>query len=152
MSERNEVSRTIAASPAEVWAAITDVTRMGEWSPECHTCRWLDGASGPEVGAAFEGENRNGTFEWTTKAVVVEVEPERRFVFEGDADGFRFSRWGYELEPVDGGTKVTEWSMNFIPEAFREASKEISGVEDRDAHNRAGMEATLERMAAALES
>lgn len=150
--DRIEVRRTIAAEPSAVWSAITDITRMGEWSPECHTARWVDGASGPAVGACFEGENRNGDFEWTTRAVVVECEPDRRFVFEGDADGFRFSRWGYEIEPVDAGCVVTEFNLSFIPEAFLPMSKEISGVDDRATHNQAGMAATLERLAAALEA
>ncbi|HEX3706170.1 MAG TPA: SRPBCC family protein [Mycobacteriales bacterium] len=35
-----EVSRDIAASPDAVYAAISDVARMGEWSEECHACQW----------------------------------------------------------------------------------------------------------------
>jgi hypothetical protein len=35
--DRIEVRRTIAADPTAVWSAVTDITRMGEWSPECHT-------------------------------------------------------------------------------------------------------------------
>lgn len=150
--DRIEVRRTIAADPAAVWAAVTDITRMGEWSPECHTARWVDGATGPAVGARFEGENRNGEFEWTTNAVVVECELDRRFVFEGDADGFRFSRWGFEIEPADGGCVVTEFNLSFIPESFQATSASISGVEDREAHNLAGMRETLERLATALEA
>ncbi|WP_040492958.1 SRPBCC family protein [Ilumatobacter nonamiensis] len=150
--DRIEVSRTIAAEPAAVWAAVSDITRMGEWSPECHTARWVDGATGPATDAWFEGENRNGDFEWTTRAVVVECDPERRFVFEGDADGFRFSRWGYEIEPSDDGCVVTEFNLSFLPESFQAVSAEISGVEDRESHNQAGMAATLERLAATLEA
>ena len=63
MTDHVEVSRRIAASPEAVWNAITDVTRMGEWSPECHTCEWKDDADGPAVGAWFVGHNRNGEFE-----------------------------------------------------------------------------------------
>ena len=150
--DRIEVRRTIAADPTAVWSAVTDITRMGEWSPECHTARWVDGATGPATGAWFEGENRNGDFEWTTRAVVVECEQNRRFVFEGDADGFRFSRWGYEIEPVDDGCVVTEFNLSFIPDEFQPMSTEISGVDDRETHNKAGMAATLERLAAALEA
>ena len=150
--DRIEVRRTIAADPTVVWSAVTDITRMGEWSPECHTARWVDGATGPATDAWFEGENRNGEFEWTTRAVVVECEPDRRFVFEGDADGFRFSRWGYEIEPTDDGCDVTEFNLSFIPDSFQATAKGISGVEDREAHNKAGMAATLERLAAALEA
>jgi len=150
--DRIEVSRTISADPSTVWSAVTDITRMGEWSPECHTARWVDGATGPAVDAWFEGDNRNGDFEWATRSVVVECEPNRRFVFEGDADGFRFSRWGYEIEPAADGSVVTEFNLSFIPDSFQATSAAISGVEDREAHNKAGMSATLERLAAALET
>ena len=150
--DRIEVRRTIAADPAAVWSAVSDITRMGEWSPECHAARWVDGASGPATGAWFEGENRNGDFEWTPRAVVVECEPNRRFVCEGDAAGFRFSRWGYEIEPTDDGCVVTEFNLSFIPDEFQPMSKEISGVDDRETHNKANMAATLERLAAALEA
>ena len=45
-----EISRDIAAAPEAVYAAISDVTRMGEWSEECHTCEWHEGSDGPVVG------------------------------------------------------------------------------------------------------
>jgi uncharacterized protein YndB with AHSA1/START domain len=150
--DRIEARRTIAADPTAVWSAVTDITRMGEWSPECHTARWVDGASGPVAGAWFEGENRNGDFEWTTRGVVVECERDRRFVFECDSNGFRFSRWGYEIEPIDGGCVVTEFNLSFIPDEFQQMSEGISGVADRETHNQAGMAATLDRLAAALEN
>ena len=57
-----EVSRDIAASPAAVFAAITDITRMGEWSPECVRAEWNEGFSAPAVDAVFTGHNRNGDY------------------------------------------------------------------------------------------
>ena len=53
---------------------------------------------------------------------------------------------------LTGGAKaaVTEYWQDLRPEALRGPS-EISGVDDRIPHNRAGMEATLERLAAAVE-
>ena len=51
MTKRLEISRDIAAPPDLVYAAISDVTRMGEWSEECHDCEWHEGYDGPEVGA-----------------------------------------------------------------------------------------------------
>ena len=47
MVERLEITRDIAASPEAVYAAISDVTRMGEWSEECVGCEWHDGFDGP---------------------------------------------------------------------------------------------------------
>ena len=146
-----EVSRDIAASPSAVFAALTDITRMGEWSPETYLAEWNEGFDGPAVGAKFTGHNRNGEKEWTTEAEIVELVADQRFFFDCNARGFVFAKWGYSIEAIDGGCRVTEYNQDLRPEAALARSAEISGVTDRLAHNRAGMEATLERLAAALE-
>lgn len=151
MPEKLEISRDIAASPEAVYAAISDVTRMGEWSPECVACEWHEGVDGPAVGATFDGHNRNGDKEWTTQGKVIEAEPGRAFAFECSMMDFHFSTWGYRIEPTDTGCRVTEWSENLLPESALEMSKQISGVDDRTARNRETMSGTLERLAAALE-
>jgi uncharacterized protein YndB with AHSA1/START domain len=152
MPERIEVSRDIAASPEAAYAAIADVTRMGEWSEECHRCEWHEGIDGPVVGATFDGYNRHGEHEWTTQAKVVEAEPGRAFTFECSSRGFHFATWGYRIEPTATGCRVTEWSEDLRPTSALERSKKISGVEDRAARNRQTMGGTLDRLAAALES
>ena len=53
MTKRLEISRDVAAPPDQVYVAISDVTRMGEWSEECHACDWHEGYDGPVVGATF---------------------------------------------------------------------------------------------------
>jgi uncharacterized protein YndB with AHSA1/START domain len=151
MAERIEISRDIAASPEAVYAAISDVTRMGEWSEECHTCTWHEGFDGPAVGAVFDGHNRHGEFEWTTQGKVVEADPGRAFAFECSMMDFHYATWGYRIEPSDGGCRVTEWSEDLRPESVMEFSKQMSGVEDREARNRQTMSGTLERLAAAVE-
>ncbi|HVS67959.1 MAG TPA: SRPBCC family protein [Mycobacteriales bacterium] len=151
MTERLEVSREIAASPDAVYAAISDVTRMGEWSEECHTCEWHDGFDGPVVGATFDGHNRAGDHEWTSQGKVIEADPGRAFAFECSMYDFHFSTWGYRIEPTDAGCRVTEWSDDLRPESAMEISKQLSGIEDRTARNRQTMSGTLERLAAALE-
>lgn len=151
MTDHVEVSRDIKASPEAVWAAVTDVTRMGEWSPECHTCEWIGGATGPAVGATFQGHNRNGDKEWSTEALVMECEPNRRFAFDGVFGDLHFSKWAYDIEPTADGCRVTEsWEEGRPPEVI-EMTNGISGVDDRVSHNRKNMEATLERLAAAVE-
>ncbi len=50
----DSVSIDIAAPPEKVYALVSDITRMGEWSPECRSCRWADEATGPTVGARFK--------------------------------------------------------------------------------------------------
>lgn len=152
MTDRLEVSREIAAPPEAVYAAISDVTRMGEWSEECHRCEWHEGSEGPAVGATFDGHNRNGEKEWTTQGKVIEADPGRAFAFECSMMDFHYSTWGYRIEPTESGCRVTEWSEDLRPESALELSKQISGVDDRTERNRRTMSGTLERLAAALES
>lgn len=152
MIEHVEVSRDIKAPADEVWNALTDVTRMGEWSPECHTCTWNDEVDQPGVGSRFSGANRNGEFEWTTECEVTEWVPGRVFAFDGVFGDLRFSKWAYRIEPTDGGCTVTEtWDEGRPPDVI-EFTKTISGVEDRGTHNQRGMEETLARLAAVLEA
>jgi uncharacterized protein YndB with AHSA1/START domain len=146
-----EVSREIKAPPEAVWSAISDVTRMGEWSPECHTCEWNDGATGPAVGVRFTGHNRNGDHEWSTEAEITGCVPGERFSFDGVFGDLRFSNWAYVIEPTADGCRVTETWDDGRPDDVIEFTKSISGVGDRAEHNRKGMEETLRRLAAAVE-
>lgn len=147
-----EVSRDIAAPPTAVFGALTDITRMGEWSPETYRAEWNDGAAGPALGARYTGYNRNGDKEWNIEAEIVELEPDRRFFFDCDFRGFVFSKWGYSIEPTDDGCKVTEYWQDLRPEEAKPGGEKVSGVADRVTHNRVGMEQTLERLAAAVEA
>ncbi len=150
MAERLEVSREIAAAPDVVYAAISDVTRMGEWSEECHTCVWHDGVPGPAVGATFDGHNRHDDHEWTTQGKVIEADPGRAFAFECSMYDFHFSTWGYRIEPTAAGCRVTEWTEDLRPESALEMSKQMSGVDDRGERNRRTMSGTLDRLAAVV--
>jgi uncharacterized protein YndB with AHSA1/START domain len=147
-----EASRDIAATPEEVYAAISDVTRMGEWSEECVACEWHDGFDGPVVGATFDGHNRNGDLDWTTQGKVIEAEPGRAFAFECSMMDFHYSTWGYRIEPTGSGCRVTEWNHDLRPDSVLEFSAQVSGIEDRTERNRQTISATLERLAAAVEA
>jgi uncharacterized protein YndB with AHSA1/START domain len=149
---RIEISREIEASPASVYAAISDVTRMGEWSEECYACEWQEGFAGPVVGAAFDGHNRNGDKTWTTQGKVIEADPGRAFAFECSMMDFHYSTWGYRIVHTETGCLVTEWSEDLRPESALEFSKRVSGIDDRTDRNLQTMGGTLERLAAALES
>jgi uncharacterized protein YndB with AHSA1/START domain len=149
--DRLEVSRDIAAPAEEVYAAISDVSRMGEWSEECYACEWHEGFDTPVVGAAFDGHNRHGDHQWTTQGRVIQAEPGRAFAFECSMMEFHYSTWGYRIEPTDSGCTVTEWSEDLRPDSALEFSEQVSGVADRTGRNRQTMSQTLERLAAALE-
>ena len=61
MSMGGEQSLHMDASPEDVWALVSDVTRIGEFSPETFEARWRRGSTGPELGARFKGHvKRNG--------------------------------------------------------------------------------------------
>jgi hypothetical protein len=98
------------APPAVVWDLVSDVTRIGEFSPETFEAEWTNGFGGPEVGATFRGHvKRNGVgpVYWSVCKVTT-CEPERDFGFAVYASGKRVNTWRYHLTPTDGGTEVTE--------------------------------------------
>lgn len=152
MADHVSVSREIAAPPDRVWAMVSDVTRMGEWSPETTSCVWKGGATGPAVGARFVGRNRSGWRRWSTGCRVVACEEGRTFAFDVDAGPLGVARWRYDIEPTEQGCRVTETWTDRRGALVRGTSPLLTGVGDRPGHNRAGMEATLERLAAAAES
>ena len=63
------------AAPAAVWEVLRDVTRVGEWSHECRTAAWLDGATEAAPGARFRGRNRAGMFRWGRVCEIVTADP-----------------------------------------------------------------------------
>jgi uncharacterized protein YndB with AHSA1/START domain len=154
--ERIQVSREIDAPPEAVYAAIADVTRMGEWSEECYGCEWHEGFEGPVIGAVFDGHNRTADHEWTTQGTVTEADPGRRFAFECSMYGVPYSTWAYQIEPTAGDCSVTEWTEDFRTEEALEFARKISGVDDRAdrsrsaERNRRAMSKTLELLADAL--
>ncbi len=106
----HEASVHIARSPEELFDLVSDVTRMGEWSPVCTACWWAEG-DGPRVGARFTGRNEVPERTWETTSEVVAAEPGREFAWVV-AEPPTGARWGYTFEAVEGGTKVTEaWEL-----------------------------------------
>ncbi len=144
------VSRVIAAPPEAVWTLVSDPTRMGEWSPENTGAKWLGGATGPAVGAAFRGSNASGRMKWQTKATVTEFVPNEAFAFDVTLI-VPVATWAYRLAPVEGGTEVTEEWTHTEPKAIAWMVDKVMGVKSRAEHNRVNMEATLEAIAAELE-
>ena len=105
-------SIVIDGSPEDLYRMISDVTRMGEWSPVCKACWWDDG-DGPRVGAWFTGRNESPERDpWETRSQVVAASPGAEFAF---TVGGTLTRWGYTFTPVSGGTQVTE-SWQVLPE------------------------------------
>lgn len=151
MSHQVEVTRFVAASPEEVYALVTDLPGMGRFSPENTGGKWVKGATGPAVGARFVGTNKKGRMRWTTVAKVTEATPSTAFAFDVTAAGMAVAGWGFTLEPADGGTNLTQWWDDHRNPVTRKLTGLALSVPDRPSHNRAGMEATLAKIAAHLE-
>ena len=107
-------SIVIERSPEDLYDMISDVTRMGEWSPECKAC-WWDNGDSPRVGAWFSGRNEVPERTWETKSQVVAASRGEEFVF---VVGGNLVRWGYSFTPVAGGTQVTE-SWELLPDLIK---------------------------------
>ena len=147
-----EVSLRIDAPPAAVWDLVSDVTRIGEFSPETFEARWTRGAAGPAVGAQFKGHvKRNGvgpTY-WTLCTVTVCV-PQEQFEWSVGNDSVTANNWGYRLEPDGAGTTVTEYFRLEPNIAMRAYWLVLGHLRGRTNEN--GMRTTLERMKAVLEA
>jgi uncharacterized protein YndB with AHSA1/START domain len=147
-----EVRETVAAPPEEVYALVSDVTRMGEWSPETSSCRWVGDATGPAVGARFRGSNRRGPLLWTTTCTVTAAEPARRFAFSVAYAGVPISDWSYTFAAGGAGCTVVESWTDRRNKLLQVTSMPVMGVVDRGAHNRRGMVVTLAALKRAAEA
>jgi Polyketide cyclase / dehydrase and lipid transport len=147
-----EVGVDIAAPGDTVYALVSDVRRMGEWSPECERCEWLGGADRAAAGARFRGRNRIGVRRWSTVSTVVAAEPGRAFGFRTSALGLPVAEWRYAIAPIAGGCRVTERWTDARGPLMKAIGLVGTGVRDRAAHNRVGMERTLARLKAVAEA
>src|SRR5512141_1825811 len=75
VQKQSRVEVVVAATVRQVWEVISDVTRIGEWSHECHSARWLDHHRGLVTGARFRGRNRAGWARWSRTSEIVTVDP-----------------------------------------------------------------------------
>jgi uncharacterized protein YndB with AHSA1/START domain len=149
MSTSRSVTVVMEAPADRVWAAIADVTRIGEWSPECVAGRWVDGATGPAVGARFEGDNEARVAgrvvkRWTTTSLVTACEPGREFAFVAEG----YTTWRYVLSAEGDRTSVTE-SFEYVAAGLQGLLYDT--VLMRPRAMAAGMHRTLERIKAAVE-
>jgi uncharacterized protein YndB with AHSA1/START domain len=144
----------IAAPVDRVWSLLSDLSRMGEWSPETARIEWKGGATGPAVGAVFEGHNQKGKRKWSTTCSISVFEPNRELAWDvTSVGGLKVARWRYVLEPIgDGATRLSESTEDQRGRIVTFFGTLASGVKDRATHNHAGMVATLERIKAAAEA
>ncbi|MEU9580409.1 SRPBCC family protein [Streptomyces chilikensis] len=151
----------VAAGPARVWAVISDVEELAKGSPELMRTEWLDGATGPSLGARYLGHNEHPLAgKGRTLAHITEFEPERRLTWAVlDVDGRfgdpaealerRMATWSFSLTPVEGGTLLRQSAVlgpgpsGLTAVIARMPDKEESVIAYRLRELGEGMDATL---------
>lgn len=142
---------TIDASPEQVWALVTDLGRMSDWSPELVKMVPLK-RGGLRVGQWYLGINKRKAVLWPTRSVVALLEPGRTLAWDTKSSG---ARWIWELEAdVAGGTRVVH--RRPVPASLTAVSNVFAplflggGVSHAD-ELEAGMAQTVARLKAAAE-
>jgi len=102
----------IADAPIEkVYDLVADVTRTGEWSHECVSSEWLDGAHVAAPGARFRGSNKQGWSKWSRQCEVRVADAPNRFAFQ-TVETWRYrdsTIWTFTLEATDDGrTRIVQ--------------------------------------------
>lgn len=149
----DSVTVHMTATAEQAWELVSDITNTGKFSPETFEAEWLDGATGPEVGARFRGHvrrNGRGPVYWT-KCKVTASEPANEFAFvvEGPK-GKSVNTWRYKFVPSGDGVDVTE-SFELTNTPILRFYWALAG-RARGRTNVNGMRTTLERIKAVVEA
>lgn len=155
----------VPAAPAELYVMVSDITRMGEWSPECRGGTWVSGTAGT-VGARFHGFNAHDGMAWVSESEVIEAEPDHAFGFsvmrfrtggpdditdwiEGSALGDM--TWRFVIEAKDAGSVLTQEHVMRCPSPFYRGMLEATPEDERLASLRERKEILRGSMAATLQ-
>lgn len=166
----SDAAVAIEATPAEVYAVVSDLPRSGEWSPECTGGEWISGVPG-RPGAVFRGHNLRGTEvvswapvvrgTWTTEAEVLTAVPDSafRWAMRDSRGRTQSSVWGFRITPADGGGSqlVHHFRMDTATEGIGKITQDMDAAE-RDRFFRewgakvgADLHETLRRIKAVIE-
>ena len=158
MPELSE-SIQIRATAQAVYDMVSDLARMGEWSPENQGARWLgsraDRPHRPALGDRFVGRNRHGRLRWSTVGRITVADPGREFGFEVTFGPVPVADWHYLFADRSGqdgpscmGTE--SWTAR-RPATIRRVLDAAFGARRIDL-NRASIRATLANLKRAAES
>jgi uncharacterized protein YndB with AHSA1/START domain len=148
-----EVHTWIDAPPERVWAVVSDIELMPGMSDELQSVEWLDGVTGPAVGARFIGRSKHESFgEWATTSHVIECDPPRVFAWAVVDPDEPTAIWRFRLEPSGGGTELSQWmqmgpgrsGLSFAIDRMPDKEQKIVFVRMREFER--NMTATLERI------
>ena len=142
----------IDATPDQVWSVVSEIERMGEWSPECYRVEWLDGAASPaRPGARFKGWNRYGFLRWSMTCEVKTAEAPSEISWATVKGNRELVVWTYRLRPAGDGCELTEsFECRWLPPTAVLAEDFL--MRDRDRRRDEAMRATLDRIKRAAES
>src|SRR4029453_3860746 len=119
-----EASIEIQASPETVYALVSDLPRMGEWSPE-NIGGERQGGGRWRGGRQCTGHNRAGERTWSAPVMVTQAERGRCFEFVIGPDESPYVRWTYRLKLSGSGTRVAKvWEVKHLPPTLQSWSQE----------------------------
>jgi hypothetical protein len=99
---------------------VTDIALPTAPSPELQRVEWLDGATGPALGARFAGDNHNEFIgDWRTVCEITELAPEQTFTWAVmdaygrfgppvDDPAHSLATWRFTLTPTETGTLLRQ--------------------------------------------
>lgn len=142
-------STEVRASAEQVYAVVSDVTRIPEWSPETVRAQWL----APD---RFRAWNRRRLGRWRTEAIVVEAVAGQRFSFVVQAMGGDWTQWTYLVEPgsTAGTSRLTEVVRMCVPLPWGAVVFErlFLFIRDRRKDLQANLELSVDRIRAIVEA
>jgi Polyketide cyclase / dehydrase and lipid transport len=149
-----EVTQRVRCDLPTAWELVTDIGLSARCSSELQAVEWIDDATtvgAVVVGARFRGRNKHEAFgDWTTVCEVVEVEDERRWVYNVIGPEGISATWAFEVEPASDGVLVRQWGRmgpgpsGLTPAIVAQPEKEARIVTRRLAEWQQNMQANLE--------
>ena len=120
-----EATVEVAAPPERVWALVSDLPRLAEWSPQV-VRTFLRGGRPVRQGSRMVNLNRRGLLVWPTQARVVRYDAGRAVAFKVRENG---TTWSFALEPVDladgtTGTRVVQ--RREAPDGITDLSRRLT--------------------------
>jgi len=142
-------SIAIAATTERVFSLVSNLALMGSWSPENTGGQWLDGATGPALGARFEGTNESDGHTWSTVATVTAFEPTSRFAFHVTWQDIDISDWEFVLVETESGCELRESWSDRRPQSMHD--EDAAEGFNRAEFTVGSIRTTLERLRASAE-
>lgn len=146
-----EESIDVAGTPAQVWSVVSDLARMGQWSPQCKKMFVFGGPV--KLGTRTLNVNRRGPLVWPTSAKVVAFEPDREIAWRVAENN---TVWGFEITESGDGVTVTQRRSVAGGETTKVSAflvdKVFGGNDDFEVELAAGMRETLGKIKRTVEN